>query len=135
MAKRTTLPKDTQWSIKHKHKTKDRVTLNIPFVFHWSRLKPVVFLYPVCISHFAVLYKNTVARSYVSIDILLKCEKNTVLLVEGTGVPGENLRLAARHWKTYDMMLYTLPWSRFELRTSHYINRCLNIVYFNVGVI
>ena len=44
----------------------------------------------------------------------------SVLLVEETGGPGEN------HWpvtdKLYHIMLYTSPWSRFELTTSVVIN-------------
>jgi hypothetical protein len=34
----------------------------------------------------------------------------SVLLVEETGVPEENHRLAERHWQTYDILLYTLAW-------------------------
>jgi hypothetical protein len=72
-------------------------------------LSPLMYIYMFC---FCLMVFNA-TFSNVSVISL-----RSVLLVEGTGVPGENLRLAARHWKTYDMMLYTLPWSRFELRTS-----------------
>jgi len=41
-----------------------------------------------------------------------------VLLVEETGVPGENHRIVASHWQT----LYTSPWPRFELTTSTVIS-------------
>ena len=41
-----------------------------------------------------------------------------VLLVEETGGSGENHRPVANHWQTYHIMLYTSPWSRFELTTS-----------------
>ena len=43
----------------------------------------------------------------------------SVLLGEETGVPGENHWPAPSHWQTlYHIMLYILPWSRFELTTS-----------------
>jgi len=42
----------------------------------------------------------------------------SVLLVEETGVPGENHRPAQVTDKVYHMMLYTSPWSGFELSTS-----------------
>jgi hypothetical protein len=40
-----------------------------------------------------------------------------VLLVEEIRGPGENHRPVTSHWQTY-IMLYTSPWSRFELTTS-----------------
>jgi hypothetical protein len=40
----------------------------------------------------------------------------SVLLVEDTGGPGENLLQVTD--KLYYIMLYTSPWSRFELTTS-----------------
>jgi hypothetical protein len=40
----------------------------------------------------------------------------SVLLVEETGGPGENLSQVTD--KLYHIMLYTSPWSRFELTTS-----------------
>ena len=42
----------------------------------------------------------------------------SVLLVEETGVPWEKHRPAVSHWQIYHIMLYTSPWSRFELTTS-----------------
>jgi len=42
----------------------------------------------------------------------------SVLLMEETGVPGENHRPVTSHWQNYCIMLYTLPWSRFELTKS-----------------
>jgi hypothetical protein len=43
----------------------------------------------------------------------------SVLLVEETGGPGENHQPVASHWQTLcHIMLYTSPWSRFELTTS-----------------
>jgi hypothetical protein len=49
-----------------------------------------------------------------------------VLLVEETGVPGENPRPAASQWQT---MLYTVPWSEFELTTSVVIGTgCIGVV-------
>ena len=42
----------------------------------------------------------------------------SVLLVEETGGPGENPDLSQVTDKLYHIMLYTSPWSRFELTTS-----------------
>jgi hypothetical protein len=42
----------------------------------------------------------------------------SVLLVEETGGPGENHRPVQVTDKLYHIMLYTSPWSRFELTTS-----------------
>ena len=41
----------------------------------------------------------------------------SVLLVEETGGSGENHRPVASHWQIYHIMLYTSPWSKFELTT------------------
>ena len=41
----------------------------------------------------------------------------SVLLMEETGGPGENHRPVASRWQIYHIMLYTSPWSRFELTT------------------
>jgi hypothetical protein len=43
----------------------------------------------------------------------------SVLLVEETGVPGENHRPVASYWQLYHIMLYQvhLAWTRFELTT------------------
>ena len=56
----------------------------------------------------------------------------SVLLVEETGGPRENHWPVANHWQTLShimIMLYTSPWSRFELTTSvvigtNYIASC-----------
>jgi hypothetical protein len=40
----------------------------------------------------------------------------SVLLVEETGEPGKNLSQVID--ELYHIMLYTSPWSRFELKTS-----------------
>ena len=45
----------------------------------------------------------------------------SVLFVEETGGSGENHRPVAVTDKLYDIMLYTSPWSRFELTTSEVI--------------
>ena len=42
----------------------------------------------------------------------------SVLLVEETWIPGENTDPSRVTDKLYNIMLYTLPWSRFELTTS-----------------
>jgi len=43
----------------------------------------------------------------------------SVLLVEETEGPAENHRPVTSHWQTLSyIMLYTSPWSRFELTTS-----------------
>ena len=42
----------------------------------------------------------------------------SVLLVEETGGPWENHQPVASHWQAYHIMLYTSPWSRFELTAS-----------------
>ena len=42
----------------------------------------------------------------------------SVLLVEETGEPRENHQPAASHWNLYHIILYTSPWSKFELTTS-----------------
>ena len=42
----------------------------------------------------------------------------SVLLVEETGGPGENYRPVQVTDKLYHIMLYSSPWSRFELITS-----------------
>ena len=43
-----------------------------------------------------------------------------VLLLEETGVPGENHRPVATHWQTlsHSCIEYTSPWTGFELTTS-----------------
>ena len=45
--------------------------------------------------------------------------RRSVLLVEETGVPGENHRTAAIHWQIYHILLYRvdLDWPGFELTT------------------
>ena len=60
----------------------------------------------VCLMVFNATFNNSSVISWRS-----------VLLVEKTGVPGENPRQVASHWKTYNIMLYTSPWSRFELKS------------------
>ena len=51
-------------------------------------------------------------------DIKMNCISwRPVLLVEETGRPGENHRSVVSHVKLYHKMLYTSPWSRFELTT------------------
>ena len=54
--------------------------------------------------------------------------QSSVLLVEETGWPGEYHRRVASHWQTYHIMLYTSPWSRFELTSvvisTHCIGSC-----------
>jgi len=44
-----------------------------------------------------------------------------ILLVEETGIPGENHRPAASHWQTWSQFIccieYTSPWTGFELTT------------------
>jgi hypothetical protein len=38
-------------------------------------------------------------------------------LVEETGRSGENHQPVASHWQLYHIMVYTSPWSRFEITT------------------
>ena len=45
----------------------------------------------------------------------------SILLVEETRGPRENHRTIASHWQTYHIMMYTSPWSGFELTTSKVI--------------
>ena len=42
----------------------------------------------------------------------------SILVVEETGVPGENHRPVASHWQTLSHNVVHLPWSRFKLTTS-----------------
>jgi len=48
----------------------------------------------------------------------------SVLLLEETGVPGENHRPAEYHWQTLSIIGYTLPWASFEL-TRHWLHKLL----------
>jgi hypothetical protein len=61
----------------------------------------------VCLMVFNATFNNISVISWQS-----------VLLVEKTGGPRENHLPVASHWQTYHIMLYTPPWSRFELTTS-----------------
>ena len=56
----------------------------------------------------------------------------SVLLMEETGVPGENHRPAVSHWQTYHIMLYwvQLAWAGFELTTLVKIGT--NCIKFNL---
>jgi len=61
----------------------------------------------------------------------------SVLLVDETGVPGENSRPAASHWSTFITQCcieYTSPWAEFELTILDGLDKinveyqiCLNI--------
>jgi hypothetical protein len=67
----------------------------------------LISLFFVCLIVFNANFNNISVISWRS-----------VLLVEETGGPGENHRPVASHCKLYHIMLYTSPWSRFELATS-----------------
>ena len=66
--------------------------------------QPFVCLF-ICLMVFSATFNNITDISWWS-----------VLFVEETGGPGENHRPVAD--KFYHIMLYTSPWSRFELTTS-----------------
>ena len=66
---------------------------------------------------------------YTTFNNILVISWRSILLVEETEGPGENQRPVASHWQTLHIMLYTSPWSRFELTTSvmigsDYIGSC-----------
>jgi hypothetical protein len=59
-----------------------------------------------------------------------------VLLVEKTGVSGENHRPVGSHWQTLShIMLYTLPWLRFELISVMIGTDCICTCKFNYHAI
>ena len=70
------------------------------FIIQWGMIC-------VCLMVFNATFNNISAISW-----------RPVLLVEETGELGENHRPVASHWQLYHIMLYTSPWSRFELTTS-----------------
>ena len=60
-----------------------------------------------CLMVFNATFSNISAISWRS-----------VLLVDETGGPGDYHRPVASHWQIYHIMLYTSPWSRFELAAT-----------------
>ena len=50
-------------------------------------------------------------------NYILAISLRSVLLVEEPGVPGENHRTAASHWKTLSHNIVHLAWAGFELKT------------------
>ena len=66
-----------------------------------------MFFVVVCLMVFNATFNNISVVSWRS-----------VLLVEESGGPRENLQPVSSHWQTYHMLLYTSPWSKFELTTS-----------------
>jgi len=67
----------------------------------------MIMIMYVCLMVFNATFKNISVISWRS-----------VLLVEETGGPGETTDLSQVTEKLYHIMLYTSPWSRFELTTS-----------------
>jgi hypothetical protein len=85
----------------------------------YSPLKNVPYLYWlfVCFMVFNATFNNTSVISWRS-----------VLLVEETGEPEETTNLPQVTDTLYHIMLYTLPWSKFELRISLVIGTdCISI--------
>ena len=60
----------------------------------------------------------------------------SVLSVEETEWHGVNHRSVTSHWQTYQIMLYTSPWSRFELTTAVVIaTDCIGSCKYNYHAI
>ena len=69
--------------------------------------------------------------TFSNISVILQ---RSVLLVEETGVLGEN-RAVASHWQFYHIMLYTSPWSGFELTSVVIGMDCIGSCKSNYHVI
>ena len=52
------------------------------------------------------------------LSTIFQLYRESVLLVEDTGEPGENHRPVASHWQTLSHNVVHSPWSRLELTTS-----------------
>jgi hypothetical protein len=98
------------------------------YPFHLKKLGKGDNLQIFLIKHFWLVRFMVLNATFNNISVMSWL---SVLLVEETGVPGENHRPVASHWQTLsqNVVHLTAPWSRFELTTSvvigtDYIGSC-----------
>jgi hypothetical protein len=92
-----------------------RTTLNkLENLWNWGERKDVVL---VCVFTWIFSWLVGLMVFNATFNNIPVISLQSVLLVEETGVPGENHRPVATD-RLYHIMLYSSPWSRFALTTS-----------------
>jgi hypothetical protein len=107
------------------HQKSNQISLQVKWIIFRPYPKSRLFLVVIDISFVCLMVFNVTFNNISIISWL------SVLLVEETGVPGENHRPDTD--KLYHIILYTLPVSRFELTTSVVIGTtCHGLTNLNV---